>query len=64
LQSNSFKAARRFLDMQMYGQYTNRFSIANGKYEVSIALQTLKQYTTAVNLGMNLKVAAVGFMTS
>jgi hypothetical protein len=48
----------------MYGQYTNRFSIAKGKYEVSITLQTLKQYTTAVNLGMNLKVAAVGFMTS
>ena len=62
--SNSFKAARKFLDMQMYGQYTNRKTFLNGKYEASITLQTLKQYTTANNLGMNPKVAAVGFMTS
>lgn len=57
------KNARTFLDMQLYGQYITRIPFLK-KYEVTIALQTLKQYTTAINLGMNPKVAAVGFMTS
>lgn len=60
--SNTFKFARQFLDMQMYGQWLSRFRL--GKYEISTTLKTLKQYTTAVNLGLNPKVAAVGFMTS
>ena len=62
--SNSFKTARQFLDMQMYGQHITRIPLLGGKYEATISFQTLKQWTTAVNLGMNLKVAAVGFMTS
>lgn len=60
--SNTFKYARQFLDMQMYGQWFSRYRI--GKWEVSTTLKTLKQYTTAVNLGLNPKVAAVGYMTS
>lgn len=60
--SNTFKYARRFLDMQMYGQWFSRYRLGN--YEISTTLKTLKQYTTAVNLGLNPKVAAVGFMTS
>ena len=60
--SNTFKYARQFLDMQLYGQWAQRYRI--GKYEISTTFKTLKQYTTAVNLGMNPKVAAVGYMTS
>lgn len=60
--SNTFKYARQFLDMQMYGQWFSKYRIGN--YDISVMFKTLKQYTTAVNLGLNPKVAAVGYMTS
>ena len=61
-ESNTYQAARQFLDMQMYGQFVKKYRIKN--FDVTVAAKTLKQYTTAVNLGMSPKIAIVGFLTS
>lgn len=60
--SNVYKQMRSLLDMALYGKVKKSF---NTKYfSLSIAFNAVRQYTSAVNLGWNKKVAVVGFLTA
>lgn len=64
--SNVLTTAQKLLEMHMYGKSTKKMKIGGDKFQFDFsqfALE-LRNVTTAVNLGMNPKVAHVGFLTS
>ena len=61
--SNTYQYASTMLEMHLYGVMRQKFKLS--KYiEINQTFATIKQFTTAKNLGLNPKVAAVGFLTS
>ena len=60
--SNVYNQARDFLDMNLYDKRMSRV-IINGK-ELTKVVNIAKEWTTAKNLGLNPKVAVVGFLTA
>lgn len=60
--SNTYKQLRNLLDFGLYGKVKKQ--IDTKFLSISIAFKTIQQYTSAVNLGWNKKVAVVGFLTA
>lgn len=60
--SNLYKQMRNLLDMGLYNKVRTEYKL--GHFKLSTTFSTIQQYTTAVNLGWNKKVAAVGFLTA
>lgn len=60
--SNVYKSARNLLDMSLYNKTRSELRI--GWFQLSATFSTLRQYTTATNLGWNKKVAMVGYLTA
>ena len=63
--TNSYQAARKFLDMNLYDIRREKPDFApNTNYDFLRTTQLLARYTTANNLGANPKVALTGFLTT
>lgn len=63
--SNTYKAARKFLDMNLYDIRREKSDFAKkSNYDFLRTTQLLARYTTANNLGANPKVALTGFLTT
>lgn len=63
--SNTYKAARKFLDMNLYDIRREKSDFAKKtNYDFLRTVQLLARYTTANNLGANPKVALTGFLTT
>ena len=65
--TNTYQFAKKFLEMNLYDirreKHTVRLS-KNSIWQYTNALEMLKNYTTANNLGLNPKVSIVGVLTS
>jgi hypothetical protein len=63
--SITYKAARKFLDMNLYDIRREKSDFAKKtNYDFLRTTQLLARYTTANNLGANPKVALTGFLTT
>lgn len=65
--TGTYKKARKFLDINLYGMRRTKYQIQitpELQWEVTKTVDLLKRYTTANNLGANPKVALVGFLTT
>lgn len=58
IQTNTYQAARKFLNMQIYNQQNDKLEIAG--FNVNKAFGIAKAWATMMNLGLNIKVATVG----
>lgn len=66
-ESNTYKAARQFLDVNMYDIRTQKMEkTLFGKYTIDFSkiAKLFRDMTTAINLGLNQAVALTGFTTS
>lgn len=66
-QTNTYQFAEKFLEMNLYDIRRTKHSIRVNKntiWQYTNALEMLKNYTTANNLGTNPKVSIVGVLTS
>lgn len=64
--TNIYKMAEKFINMNVYDVQTNNLSITVFNKEVNFTklLQTLKNYGTLVNLGLNFSCSFTGFFTA
>lgn len=64
--TNLYKFAENFINMNLYDVKTNSLSISIGQREVNLTkiLKTLTGYGTLRNLGLNFACAATGFFTA
>lgn len=64
--SNTFKVARKFLDMNLYNIRNQRYEYNVFGYDINLgkAASLFRTFTVALNLGMNIAVAATGFFTA
>lgn len=65
-ESNTYQYAKRLIERDLYDIQRTPFSITFGDktWDISRILSLWKRWTTARNLGMNPKVAFVGFLTT
>ena len=63
-QSNTYKTARKFLDMYMYDIRARKSQLSTAGVSWDKVGKMLKQYSVAVNLGQSPKVAIVGLLTT
>ncbi len=57
-----FKYLNNFVEMNMYDKARIRINIGSFNYDKTLSLA--RRYVTALNLGLNMKVAVVGFLTT
>jgi len=64
--SNTAKVARKFLDMNLYNIRNQRYEYNIFGYDINLgkAASLFRTFTVALNLGMNVAVAATGFFTA
>ena len=62
LETNTYQMARKFLNMNLYDQREDKAEV--GSFNINKPFGFAKAWATLVNLGCNIKVATVGFMTA
>ena len=64
--TNTYKMAEKFINMNVYDVRTDNFSVSIGNKQINFTklLQSLKNYGTLVNLGLNFSCAFTGFFTA